>query len=420
MVTKLGTQKRIISVFDFDGCTVNDFHRRKYLPFKKMEKGTASGKDFAKYHSRITEDTFFDLGVEVLHKAILAGHTIFFVTARPECAYQDTVDQILTMCGLQPSQYKLYMRLTREEGIHSVELKETKIKEIMSAYPDSTIYGYDDRADVVKMYHDNSINAYLLHGHEFNDGETYEVLVGYKNNNIFVNNYGRPHVDHTLIIPAFFTKSMNKAIAFDHLMPNHHKGVCNYFLMDHSESFRGNGLTTIIGGVAQGATSGCKTEINPLLLFGDQLQSEPSTNCRCTVTQLKGYECDGDFKHHFVSKVKEMEDSIKPEWHTPQLEMVMEILSGAADTFKERHKVYGDNSKVVGQCLAALFPGGPKLDTPESHELYMFVMHIVGKLSRFAASNMTHRDSIHDIITYAALAESKVIEGVSDEQANID
>jgi len=83
-----------------------------------------------------------------------------------------------------------------------------------------------------------------------------------------------------------------------------------------------------------------------------------------------------------------------------------DILTEMAETFRERNKVYGDNYKRVGDVMIALFPDGVTVSTAEEfNKWHLFELMIV-KLTRFANSNLTHIDSIHDCAVYAAMVQS--------------
>ena len=91
-----------------------------------------------------------------------------------------------------------------------------------------------------------------------------------------------------------------------------------------------------------------------------------------------------------------------------------EILDSMAETFRERNKVYGDNYKSVGAVMTALFPDGVSLITKEQFNTWHLFELMIVKLTRFANTGMTHRDSIHDAAVYAAMVES-LLEEESDE-----
>ena len=83
-----------------------------------------------------------------------------------------------------------------------------------------------------------------------------------------------------------------------------------------------------------------------------------------------------------------------------------DVLQGMADTYRERNKVYGDNFRNVGHVMAALHPRGAGLQTPADHELFHLWSLLIVKLTRFANSDLTHIDSIHDAAVYAAMIEA--------------
>jgi len=85
-----------------------------------------------------------------------------------------------------------------------------------------------------------------------------------------------------------------------------------------------------------------------------------------------------------------------------------EILESMRLTYQERNKIYGDNFETVGKVLAVLFPEGLTLKTAEEFEAYHLLDWIVGKLTRFTATQMQHQDSIHDIAVYSAMLEANI------------
>lgn len=398
--------KSIVSVFDLDGCWVDDFHRRNLLP----ETGNQNN-DYEAYHNAMIGDSTFPMAVELVHTAIREGHIIIFNTTRPVNYRKQSEDQILAWCGLEKHQYNLFMRNFHEEGLPSAKLKATKISSIMVMYPGHTVYCYDDRADVVEAYHKIGAQAYMLRGDKVLGGINKEVLIRYSANSILVNEYGKSHpksgVD-IVVAPVLSTMDQRMTATYEKHAPHHH---CSLFDLLHMEN-RNTGVTNIIGEIVSS--------------FGIRDLPPQQLNCRCYTGTIDfsnpiklSDSIQSDLLKHDHSEFLKQFTVIKPEenpaYATEQLKDVLGILASAADTFKERHEIYGENSKVVGQILHALFPDGPDLSSPEAQELYMFVMHIVGKLTRFAASDMTHVDSVHDIITYAALAESMLKMESEDE-----
>lgn len=87
-----------------------------------------------------------------------------------------------------------------------------------------------------------------------------------------------------------------------------------------------------------------------------------------------------------------------------------DLLAKMADTYRERNTVYNDNWRNVGKVMVALFPNGRSLGSEKAfNEWHLFEL-IVVKLTRFANSDFTHADSIHDIAIYAAMLEAAITE----------
>lgn len=87
-----------------------------------------------------------------------------------------------------------------------------------------------------------------------------------------------------------------------------------------------------------------------------------------------------------------------------------DILAGGQRTFIERGATYGNNYSQIGQLMRVLYPDGIPAETlasPAFNNMYQ----IANKLVRFTHSGLTHQDSIHDIMVYAAIAESTLNKG---------
>lgn len=82
-----------------------------------------------------------------------------------------------------------------------------------------------------------------------------------------------------------------------------------------------------------------------------------------------------------------------------------QILRDMAATFDERNKVYGSNYLMVSKLVKVLFPDGVPPGLVETDHWHLFELKLV-KLSRFAISNLSHMDSIHDDGVYSAMIES--------------
>jgi len=83
------------------------------------------------------------------------------------------------------------------------------------------------------------------------------------------------------------------------------------------------------------------------------------------------------------------------------------ILEQGATTFNERNALYADNYLLFGGVMAALLPNGVQINSAENWNKFGLLIQCVSKLTRFCNSpDMTHRDSVHDLMVYAAMLES--------------
>ena len=95
-----------------------------------------------------------------------------------------------------------------------------------------------------------------------------------------------------------------------------------------------------------------------------------------------------------------------PGGTTPRAEAyVTELLKRHATLFEERNSVYGDNYRMVGRIMKAMFPDGvPEiLSEADFNRWHLFELAIV-KLSRYAVNYQHggHADSLDDLIVYLA------------------
>ena len=92
----------------------------------------------------------------------------------------------------------------------------------------------------------------------------------------------------------------------------------------------------------------------------------------------------------------------------PHFPTVPEILDDAKHTYEIRGAAYGDSADRVGPVLAALFPNGITLKTPEDFRRYNTLGMIVAKLTRYTTRPaIGHIDSIHDIGVYSFMLEAQ-------------
>jgi hypothetical protein len=111
---------------------------------------------------------------------------------------------------------------------------------------------------------------------------------------------------------------------------------------------------------------------------------------------------------------KRSEQVVKTHGPQPNLpkQDASNILAEMAETYRERNQVYGDNYKNVGKIMAILFPDGAPAELLHSDHFHLFELMVV-KLTRFAISDLSHQDSIHDTAVYAAM-----IEAILKEESN--
>lgn len=81
-------------------------------------------------------------------------------------------------------------------------------------------------------------------------------------------------------------------------------------------------------------------------------------------------------------------------------------LEEAAAIIRGRNAVYGDSVRPHAEAMAALYPNGITLKTPEDFARFSLVNMVIIKLTRYCANERGHRDSVIDSINYlGALAE---------------
>ena len=80
----------------------------------------------------------------------------------------------------------------------------------------------------------------------------------------------------------------------------------------------------------------------------------------------------------------------------------------AAETFAERHAVYGDNYLLVGNVMKSLFPDRVELKTVDDHNRFHLLFLSVVKLTRYVNNwkEGGHADSARDASVYWAMLES--------------
>lgn len=85
-----------------------------------------------------------------------------------------------------------------------------------------------------------------------------------------------------------------------------------------------------------------------------------------------------------------------------------DILDAAANTYRERNAVYGDNWRRISGAMAALFPDGLTVKTEDDWARLHFLLLTVVKQSRYANNFAKggHQDSVRDMTVYGAMLEA--------------
>jgi hypothetical protein len=83
-----------------------------------------------------------------------------------------------------------------------------------------------------------------------------------------------------------------------------------------------------------------------------------------------------------------------------------ENLKRALATREERKALYKDAHIRHGYVMAALYPDGIRLNSPDDFARFGAVSMIVSKITRYTTHpELGHPDSAHDLIVYAAMLE---------------
>ena len=83
-----------------------------------------------------------------------------------------------------------------------------------------------------------------------------------------------------------------------------------------------------------------------------------------------------------------------------------EMLEEAAEVFRQRNALYGDNYKKFGEVMKALLPGQHlALRTPDDYNRMGLLVQIVSKLGRYCENfeGGGHDDSLLDLAVYSQM-----------------
>lgn len=84
-----------------------------------------------------------------------------------------------------------------------------------------------------------------------------------------------------------------------------------------------------------------------------------------------------------------------------------EILKEMSELFEKKNAQYKSNWRQTAPFIKALFPEGIKLESESDINRFQFVLMIGTKLLRYSNNWKTpHKDSIQDLIVYAALLDA--------------
>lgn len=141
--------------------------------------------------------------------------------------------------------------------------------------------------------------------------------------------------------------------------------------------------------------------------FGSNHDLEKQDELGCHECAFKTSCGEAAFKSipTFVRKGQPMKRWGEPADAAPQVRTAADVLADMAHTYRERNAVYGNNYLMVSQLVKVLFPNGVPSELVVTDHWHLFELKLV-KLSRFAISNLTHVDSIHDDAVYSAMIEA--------------
>ena len=97
------------------------------------------------------------------------------------------------------------------------------------------------------------------------------------------------------------------------------------------------------------------------------------------------------------------------ERYTPAPRTAADIMREMAATMEERNGVYKDNWRMVAPMLKILFPDGVPARLVQQDFWHLFELMLV-KVARFASTDCTHVDSIHDAGGYCAFIQLAIEE----------
>lgn len=147
------------AIFDLDGCVSDDEWR-----FCLVRESLDHDKRWDDYHRASVMDQPLKEGMSLLRRLMTCGISIVFITARPE--RWRTITQNWLDAETRETNDGKYFLFMRGDGDHgsSVQIKRRIAADIIQVVGnEKVVSAYDDREDVVSMYHNElELNAYIL------------------------------------------------------------------------------------------------------------------------------------------------------------------------------------------------------------------------------------------------------------------
>jgi hypothetical protein len=259
---------------------------------------------------------------------------------------------------VEKEHYSIYMR-DEDDTRPAPIVKEEFLARFQKSDPSATIHSaYDDREDVVDMFLANGVVAYIL------DKNGIRELIKDKD----INRNAEPKTAYATIIDAHASDGY----------------ITGNVKINDPESFKK---------VQEAILNGRTSMKNEFIVNVPELRVKDG---HITFTGEKFDQAESRMVRGGTT------EPLKSKRNAS------DILGEAADTFRERNAIYGDNAFKVGEVMAVLFPNGVNPQTKEDHHMYHLFELLVVKLTRFSNSGLKHQDSIHDLMVYAAMCENLV------------
>ncbi|USN16396.1 polynucleotide kinase [Luteibacter phage vB_LflM-Pluto] len=335
------------AVFDIDGCLADDEWRLVHV----IEHDDADQR-FEAYHSHGHLDGPLTLGKAHYDRIIASGAIPVFITARPAKWRAHTAAWLVQTLGVDfDSGATLFMRPDGDH-LNTVQAKQRALRRFIHEFGivfqqmPNIIGAYDDREDIVEMYHKEfGIKAYVLDKNGLRDS------------------IGLSHA------AARTTKENAGATSIE-------------------VNFQS------IGDISELTAKGAITADHLRELLAAKNVSV-------------GYSVTHDGNMNIESILPADEKVVEPVRDRRSYDDVSDLLINMGKTFAERNKKYGNNGIKVGDVMKVLFPDGITVNSEADHRMHHLFNLVIVKLTRFVNSGLKHADSIHDLAIYAAMCEAE-------------